>query len=431
MTDRDLRARVVAAHRDPALTRAGDIMSAPPVTVGPDTPALGALVEMTRRRIHHLVAVDGAQLLGIVISDDLVGLPMFHPVLLAREIAAATSREGLARVGEHVTGLVKRLVDAGTPALDIGAIVAELNDRIVERVLALAEADVRAATGREPPTDYCWLAFGSEGRREQTLRTDQDNGLVYADPPDGEAAATAEWFARLAEQTIAGLVEVGVPPCPADAMASNPRWRQPASVWAAYFRGWMEHPTPDHVLAASMYFDLRPVAGTRPLADTLRGVLTEEAPRRRHFLSAMALDVASRAMPLTLLGNIAVRRSGPRAGTVDLKGAGSLQLVGAGRALALELAVTDTSTAARFRAAAAAGVYSAAEATEIVDVFEHLLRLRLSRQLECLAAGAPADNDVNPKRLARRDVVLLRDAFRTVTRVQAAVADRFRAELMA
>jgi CBS domain-containing protein len=180
-----------------------------------------------------------------------------------------------------------------------------------------------------------------------------------------------------------------------------------------------------------MYFDLRPVAGARELAEALRGTLTEEAPRRRHFLSALALDVASRAMPVTLLGNIAVRRRGPGAGTVDLKGAGSLQLVGAGRALALDLAVAETSTAGRFRAAAAAGVYSAAEATEIVDAYEHLMRLRLARQLECLAAGAPPDNDVNPTRLARRDAVLLRDAFRTVARVQAEVADRFRAEAMA
>jgi CBS domain-containing protein len=192
----------------------------------------------------------------------------------------------------------------------------------------------------------------------------------------------------------------------------------------------MEHPTPEHVLAASMYFDLRAVTGTSGLADTLRDVIRDEAPRRRHFLSALARDVAARDMPITVFGRIAVRRRGPHRGTVDVKGAGGLQLVGAGRVHALELAAPETSTAARFQAAGAAGAYSAAETAEILDAHEHLLRLRLCRQLACIAAGAPPDNDVDPARLTRRDAVLLRDAFRTVAHVQAVVADRFRAELM-
>src|SRR5262245_170011 len=148
VTDRDLRARVVAAGRDPALTRAADVMSAPVVTVSPSAFAFEALLEMTRREIHHLVVVDeDGRLVGVLTSDDLLLLPAAHPVLLAREIAVAGSSAALETAAGHVTALVRRLVASGSRAADVAGIVAELNDRLVARVVALGETDVTAAHG--------------------------------------------------------------------------------------------------------------------------------------------------------------------------------------------------------------------------------------------------------------------------------------------
>jgi CBS domain-containing protein len=425
VTDRDLRTKVVAARRDAGGTSAADVMSAPLVTTEPDAFAFEALLEMTRREIHHLVVLDGGRLVGVVASDDLLVSQAGHPVTLGKEIAHASSREALGRLAAGVTTLVQRLVDDGGRAGDIARIVAELNDRIVARVLAQAEASL-AARGEAPPsTPYCWLVFGSEGRREQTLRTDQDNGLVYADPSPEQAASDARYYANLASETIDGLVAVGFPPCPGGAMASNPRWCQPLATWREYFREWMERPTPDHVLAASMYFDLRPIVGARSLGESLTEIVRSEAPGQRRFLTAVAKDVVDRGLPTTLWGGIRVHRSGPHRGAVDVKGAGSIQLVGAARVHGLELGLAETGTEERFLAAAERGLYTAEDATEIVDAYEDLVRLRLVHQLACLRDGRPPDNYVDPHRLSHRDQLLLRDALKTAGHVQAMLRERF------
>jgi CBS domain-containing protein len=200
ITDRDLRTKVVAARRDASATLAADVMSAPLVTVEPDAFAFEALLEMTRREIHHLVVLDAGSLVGVVSSDDLLVSQTGHPVTLGKEIARAPSREALGRLAAGVTTLVQRLVDDGGRAGDIARIVAELNDRIVARVLAQAEASL-AARGEAPPsTAYCWLVFGSEGRREQTLRTDQTTAwstpIRHPSRPRRMRATTPRWRAR-------------------------------------------------------------------------------------------------------------------------------------------------------------------------------------------------------------------------------------------
>jgi CBS domain-containing protein len=386
---------------------------------------------MTRREIHHLAVSEEDRVVGVVSSHDFLWLQSAHPVTLAREIGQAGSIERLAKHAERVTGLVRRLVEEGGTAYDVAQIVAELNDRIVTRVLGLVTADLEAAGESAPPVPYCWLAFGSEARREQTLRTDQDNGLVYADPPAELAPRAGTYYGRLAAGAIRALISLGFPPCHGDFMASNPRWCQPTSTWAGYFRRWMGEPTPEQVLAACIFFDVRPVVGATELGAGLRVLLQKEAPAQRVFLRLLARDVADQRVPLTLFGKVAVRRRGPQRGLVDVKMAGSLQLVGAARLHALALGLGETNTIDRFRGAAARGVYHDDEVREVTDAYQHLMRLRIVHQLEQAADGKSMDNDVDPKRLTHADRLLLRDALKTVTHVQAGIRERFATALVA
>lgn len=429
VTDRDLR-RFVADGRDPTATVAAELMSTPLVGIRPAAFAFEALLEMTRREIHHLAVVDDGTLAGVLSTQDFLLLQTAHPVMLARDIARAGSVEQLARDARGVTELVRRLVHEGGAAYDIGQIVAELNDRIVARALGLTATALREAGAGEAPLPWCWLAFGSEARREQTLRTDQDNGLVYAAPTDALAGPAATYFGRFAAAAIDNLVAVGFPRCPGGAMASNPQWCQPLPVWAGYFRRWIDEGRPEQLLSAGIYFDLRPVAGAADLGRSLARLVREEAPRRPQFLALLAREVVEHAVPLTLLGGVAVARRGAHAGAVDLKAGGMLQLVGAGRLAALELGLEATNTVERFHAAAARGRYEGRDAQEITDAYQHLMRLRLVHQLACLDAGAPPDNHVDPSRLSRADALLLREALRTVTRVQGELRERYRTGLL-
>ena len=429
VTDRDLRVKVVAEGRDPSVVEAASIMASPLVTIPEDAFVFEAVLEMTRRHVRHLVVVDGPRAVGVVSSRDLMVLDTTHPVTLARDIGRAATLDALAGLARRITELVRQLIDDGGGAYDIGRIVAELNDRLVRRVLDLT-LDALAAVGETPPLPWCWIALGSEARREQTLRTDQDNALVYGDPPDEQSESAARFFRRFAEGVIAGLVSVGFPSCPGGSMASNPRWCQPLAVWRGYFQEWMTTSSPTHVLDASIYFDLRPLAGASELAATLSGVIRREAPERRGFLETVARDVASRPVPLTLFGNVRVPRDGTHPGAVDVKGAGNLQLVGAARLLALQLGLGETNTVDRFRAAGAAGALGALDVGEITDAFQHLMRLRLRHQLEQLERGQAPDNFVAPDALSHADALLFRDALQTVRKLQAAIRERFATDFL-
>jgi CBS domain-containing protein len=429
VTDRDLRRKFVAEARDPRTAVAGQIMSAPVVTVAPDAFAFEALLEMTRRDIHHLPLVEHGRLVGVVASDDLLFAQTAHPVTLAREIGRAETVAELRDAAAPVIGLVRRLVGEGGTAYDVARLVTELNDRLVLRALALVLDALETGEGVRPPGAFSWLAFGSEGRREQTLRTDQDNGLVYAEAPEGDASAAA-FYHRLGERMIAALIEIGFPPCPGRIMASNPEWCQPLSVWHRYFEQWMGETTPEHVLAASIFFDLRPLGGEGDLGDRLAEHIRAAAPKETLFLRRMAQEVVDDRLPVGLFGRLVVEREGPRRGTVDLKQGGSRQLVGAGRVHALARGLGETNTIDRLRASAAGGIHTETEIRDITGAYQHLLRLRLVHQLDQLDRGQEVDNHVRVDRLSRADSVLLRDALRIVAEVQRRVRHHYGTDLL-
>jgi CBS domain-containing protein len=430
VTDRDLRRKVVAEGRAAGAVEAAAIMSTPLVTIRAGAFAFEAVLEMTRRHIRHLVVVDDTRAIGVVSSRDILVLDTTHPVTVAREIGRAATFEALAGHARRITGLARRLLDEGGTAYDIGQLVAELNDRLVLRVLGLTLEALESEGETAPPVPWCWLSLGSEARREQTLRTDQDNGLVYGDPPEDLAESAARFYGRFAECAIAGLVQVGFPPCPGGAMASNPRWCQPLAVWRGYFHGWMTTSAPAHVLEASIYFDLRPLSGALELAALLGGLVRAEAPQHHRFLGIVARDVVSRPVPLTFFGNVRVPRHGAHPGAIDVKGGGSMQLVGAARLLALQLGLAETNTVERFRAAATAGGLGGADVGEITDAFQHLMRLRLAHQLDQLERGDAPDNLVEPDALSHVDALLFRDALQTVRKLQGSIRERFATDFL-
>jgi CBS domain-containing protein len=400
-------------------------MSSPLVWIEPERLAFDALLEMTRRNLHHLGVVDGTRLIGVVSSHDFVLLQSAHPVALARAIEGQASVEGLAALTARFPALVKQLWRQGAGPAELGRILAELNDRLVRRVAGVVEETLEAEGHGRPPVPYSWLAAGSEGRREQALRTDQDNGLVYADPaPDANATATA-YFGRLADAIGSALVRLGFPPCPGGFMAANPHWCQPASVWREYFRGWMETPHPERLLQACIYVDQRPVAGQLEPGLDLERWVGERAPSQTLFLRHMARAAVDWEAPLGLFGRFLVERAGPHRNALDLKRGGLFPVTQAMRVYALALGIRETNTIDRLVAAGTHGAFSPAQVEELRGAYEVVFRIRLGQQLASLEAGALPDNFVEPSRLGRADRALLREAFRSLAWLRRMVEDRF------
>ncbi|HEU4439038.1 MAG TPA: DUF294 nucleotidyltransferase-like domain-containing protein [Methylomirabilota bacterium] len=424
VTDRDLRERVVAAGRAPA-EPVGSVMTSPLVTISPEASLLDAVLDMTRLGLHHLVVMEGEQLLGVVSGHDLLHLHAAAPVQLARMIRSARTLDELAPVLPALVEMIRRLFEQGLTGSDIGRIVAEINDHLVRQVLGQAAEALHESGAEAPPVAYCWLALGSEGRREQTIRTDQDNALVYEDPPAGLRERIQGHLHALAERTITALGRLGHPPCPAGFMASNPRWCQPLAAWRGDIAAWIGEPLArDHLLYASTCLDFRPVAGSDALARALRDEVRAQTRAWRSFPRHLAKVAVSHGPPLGLFGRFVLERQDGARG-INIKLNGMLPLVNSLRAYAIDLGLEETNTLDRLTGSVAAGCFTSAEAEEARRAYEILFRLRLGHQLDLIATGRPPDNFLDPRALDREDQRRLKEAFRIVRRVQGKVAMRY------
>lgn len=425
MTDRDLREKVAARGRGYA-EPASAIMSASLIKAEASDYCFEALLTMLRHNIHHLLIVDNGRLKGVITNHDLLILQGTSPVSVVREIEGQTALEGLAQAATKVNGIVGILLRDGARASNITRIITEINDRIVRKA---AEIGIRALG--PPPLPWCWLSFGSEGRREQTFRTDQDNALVWADPatPAEEEAARA-WFPAFARHMKEALERCGFAPCPAGYMADTPRWRQPFSAWRELFAKWITAPGPEALLHAAIIFDFRGLAGDLSLAGDLRADLARALRNQRIFLARLAGAVTAHRPPLGIFGNIEVRTEGEHKNTINLKVSALGPIVGIARLCALERGIPETGTLDRIAVLRETHPLLRRFGDELASAFEFLSLLRIHRQFAQLQEGASVDNFVDPAQLSRYEKKALKDAFRLITRVQEMIVEEYRAGLV-
>jgi hypothetical protein len=149
---------------------------------------------------------------------------------------------------------VVHLVGTGVATKDLVQTVAHLNDRILIRLIEL----VRTARYPDLTDRFAFLALGSEGRQEQTLSTDQDNAIVYA---DDLTAAERERLAAFSVDLIDQLIAIGVPPCPAASWQRTRRGGAASASGRRVLDKWLRTPSPENILAGSMFFDLRTLYG--------------------------------------------------------------------------------------------------------------------------------------------------------------------------
>ena len=406
ITDSDLR-RVVA-RSDTAAGPLREIMSAPVVTIAANELGLEAVQVMLERHIHHLVVVDEeGRARGVVADSDIVAFEADRPLFLARRIERAPSVDELASARATYPRTVRVLLASGAGSDAVARILAETNDRMTGRVLELAHRELGPA-----PAPYAWLCMGTEGRRAQTLRTDQDNGLVWSD--DAPAGADT-YFAQLAEWSVAALERTGAPRCPGNVMATNPIWRGPLDAWRQRFTAWLGEPRPEALLSALIAFDFRAAAGDARLAEELRGWLVPHVASAHRLLAHVAAGAAGHRPSIGPFGGIILERSGPDKGSFDVKRTLAPMVDGA-RLLALEGQVSSTNTLERLAAAHDRGALPDEDLAELRAAYLALQLLRLRSQLAAIDAGEAPHNRIHPRRLVHAERASLREHLAAIER---------------
>lgn len=408
LTDRDLRRRVLAAEVSPDRP-VREVMTPDPVTVRADALALEVLLEMTGRNIHHLPVLDEHDAVaGLVTTTDLVRLERSNPVYLVTDLERQTDVEGVVRLAGRVPRIVDQLVQEDATAADIGRVTAALTDALTVRLIQIAEAELGPA-----PASWCWVALGSAAREELALAGDQDNAMVLADDAD----PSHPWWGMLAERVVAGLEACGRERCPGDVMATNPRWRTTARGWRREFGRWSHEPEPDAVLAAAIFYDMRPVHGDTALVTALRDDVVALGSRSELLLAYLTGQAARQRPPIGFFRGFVLEDAGEHRDTLDIK-RGISAVVQIARVHALRAASPVLPTSERLAVARARGVLSAEAATDLIDAFELMSYLRLRHQAEQARQGLTPDNHLNPSTLGSLDRRHLRDAFQVVRSAQ-------------
>jgi CBS domain-containing protein len=411
VTDRDLRNRVLAQGRDPDEPVA-TVMTRDPLTLDASRPVLEGIVAMVGRGIHHLPLTRDGRVYGMVTTRDLLTLQTRHPLYLAAQVQKSGSVEALVQVCREIPRLFELVVASGMRAEQVPKLLTTISDAVTRRLLDLAEQRLGPA-----PVPYAWLAFGSQARGEQSLRTDQDNGLVHVDaaPPDAE-----RYFAELATFVCDGLDACGYPYCPGQVMATNPAWRQPLAGWLAHFRSWAALPDPEAVLRASIFFDLRPVDGDRTLGAHLASAVAAigSGPGKGVFLAALAREAARYDVPLGFFRRFVVESRGEHRETLDLKASGLMPLTDLLRVLALQAGIAQPGSQARIRALVEAGRLSSDDADRLSGAHDLLTGLRVRLHAEQVRRGEAPHNHLDPAALGHAERTALKDAFLIIREAQ-------------
>jgi CBS domain-containing protein len=412
VTIRDLSGKVVAGGLPPE-TPVSSVMTPDPVSLPPSALGTDVLHMMMERRIGHVPVCDGTRLLGIVTQTDLTRFQATSSADLVAEIAVASDAAAMARVTARIPHLLAQLVAAGNRHEIVTRLITDIADAATRRLLALAETRLGP-----PPVPYLWLACGSQGRQEQTGVSDQDNCLIL---DDAATDAQDSYFAELADFVCTGLDACGYVFCPGDMMASNPRWRKRQAEWRRYFDGWIDSPSPEAQMLASVMFDLRPVGGeTRLFGDLQRDTLAR-ASRNSIFLAHMASNALKHTPPLGLLRGFATIRSGEHRDRLDLKHNGVVPVVDLARLLALRGKLEPVNTRARIEAAIAARVVSASGGQDLLAAYDVIAEARLTHQAAQVRAGDGPDNFLAPSDLPDLARSHLRNAFVVVKSMQSAL----------
>ncbi len=393
------------------------VASFPLVTVSPGDHLFDALALMIRHRIQRVVVVDGERIVGFLEQLDLLSFLSNHSYLITRRILEADDIAALAEAAAQITGLIQLLQRGGTKVSMIARLVQELNSKLFERAWQLTAPAALVASS-------CLFVMGSEGRGEQLLKTDQDNGLILRDgyEPPAELDAICQRFS-------AALASFGYPECPGRIMISNPLWRQNATAFAQTVRRWLLMPDAESLMALAIFLDAHAVCGDASLLAQVRAEIFKLVTDNDVLIARFAAAIDAFETGNGWWNRLFAIGDADKDG-LDLKKAGIFPLVHGVRSMALELRLPQLGTVERLEALVQMGKIAPDLARALVDTLHFFMELKLKVGLDELGLGRQNGRSIDVSRLSSLDRDLLKDTLNVVKRFKAMLRQRYRLDML-
>ena len=413
VTEKDLTKKVIATGFD--ISRpVSDIMSSPVRTIPDQALIFEALLAMMQEDIRHL-AVTGAnkKVTGIISNRDLLTAQGQSPVFLIREISAAGSMTEIIDRHNKLPRQIRSLIAGGAKAKNLTRFITTVSETILDKLIEYTIDSVG-----QPPVEFAFMILGSEGRREQTLKTDQDNAIIFKDVPKKDESEVKQYFLKFGEKACTLLDEAGYAFCKGDVMAMNPKWCQPLSTWKKYYSGWIHAAEPEDLLKASIFFDFRTGYGNDDFVDSLHRHLFASLQGWPGFFRHLAENAMYFTPPLGFFRNFVVESKGKHRDAFDIKSA-MMPIVDFARIYALKNKIEETNTLERLRQLNLKKVLSRQAYEELERAYSFLLQLRLARQTtSVIDEKAEPDNYIKPKALTRIEQKMLKEIFIRIEKFQ-------------
>jgi len=418
-TDITLRDNVIAQRGDPAQPIAR-VMDNPIVTISDQAFVYEAILMMFRTKARYLLVRQGEKVTGFLSRNKLLAEQAQSPLVFIQSVKSAAAEEELKRKWEQVPNMVHQLLGRGVHAAIANQVITSIADTIAIKVIEKVIEEIG-----QPPARFVFMVLGSEGRKEQTLKTDQDNAIIYEDKANEQRESVREYFLRFATLVSEKLNHIGFSFCTGGFMAMNPKWTHSLSHWKRNYESWIQESIPENVIKFSTFFDCRYLYGDESIMNELQDFLHEELKKPQdklfYFLAKNALQYKP---PLTFFKNIRTVTKGTQE-FFDLKKA-MTPIVDLVRVYALKYHVFAVNTGERLKALKEKQVFTEQEYQELMQSYYLLMGMRLKKQSrQIIQDRVEPDNDYNPAQLSRIEQLSLIEIFKTIERFQDKIKIKF------
>jgi CBS domain-containing protein len=420
VTDNDLRSRVIAKGYD--IERPiHEIMSPCLYAVRADALVFEALIKMMRKNIKHLAVTDPeGKVCGVVTNQNLLSAQTESPFMLMRQINSADNISHIFDKHARLPGMINSLIKSGAEPENINRLITTISDAILKKCIQFAIDELG-----EPPARFVFMIMGSEGRKEQTLKTDQDNAIIYEDVPRESEDQAKDYFLKLGEKVCGWLDQAGYDFCLGGIMAKNPKWNASISTWKEYFSKWIYTAKPEALLLASIFFDFRSGYGDSELLSDLRKFLFHSLRGWAGFFRHLTENALYFKPPMGFFKNFVVESKGEHRNKFDIKGA-MMPIVDFARIYALKNGIEETNTLGRLEELFKKKVLSRHDYNEISQSYSFMMRLRFVTQIKTIVdEGKTPHNYINPKELSRIEQTMLKEIFKRIVQCQSTLGMDF------
>lgn len=417
-TLRDLRRVIAEEHQDLSIALS-QVMTHKPKSLPITATAFDAALLMAKHHFAHVCLVDKGTLAGVISERDIFSLQRVNLVHLARSLDNAPSFEAINIIRADIPGLINNMLAHGASVLQINRITTLLNDYTVTRILELTSQTYKGII-----PDFTWLSFGSEARMEQTLVTDQDNGILFHTSGDHEKENDRAALLEYATVVNKHLDTCGFPLCKGNIMASNPELCLTLNEWKTKFSKLVQSTTPQNLLNSTILFDVRAVWGDEETVEELKGFLINKIADNTLFQKMLAANALQNKPPLNLFRGFVTKKEGDRK-TIDLKIQGLSLFIEGIRILALANGITEANTMDRLAALVELKNVDEKDAAAWKEAYSFIQVIRMKQHYQQLKLGQEPTNTLPPENLNPLDKRVLKEAFRQAQRLQQKLEIRY------